>query len=351
MQSQYPNLSRRRWLLAGAAGALGLALPLRAREFVPAGALEASQAAAQAAELAASGAAQVADNFAVKDLDWHDAARQRQVPARLYLPTQATAVPMVLFSHGIGGTRLGYSYLGRYLASQGVASLHLQHVGSDRSLWLGNPLTLVSRLHQAAQESEALDRVRDLRFGLDQVLADPALRERIDAHRLVAAGHSYGANTVMLATGARIQRGGRPLALRDDRLQAALLLSAPPFYGEADPAAILAGVSVPSLHVTTTEDEILIPGYNSPPSDRIAVYQAMGSDDKALAVFVGGGHSIFTDRTGPGGPELNAKVKQATRELALDWMQDLWRGGPPRLPAWRERYSGVLAQFEHRLRL
>ena len=74
--------------------------------------------------------------FAVHDIDWLDIGRQRAVPARLYLPVTASAlrpVPLIVFSHGIGGSRNGYSYLGRFWSSQGYASLHLQHVGSDRA--------------------------------------------------------------------------------------------------------------------------------------------------------------------------------------------------------------------------
>jgi len=74
------------------------------------------------------------------DFDWVDEARRRPVPVRLYLPNQdpSKQAPLVVFSHGLGGSRNGYSYFGSYLAQHGVASLHLQHVGSDRSLWFGN---------------------------------------------------------------------------------------------------------------------------------------------------------------------------------------------------------------------
>jgi predicted dienelactone hydrolase len=71
----------------------------------------------------------------VIEFDWVDAARSRAVPVRLYWPHAATPgakVPLVLFSHGIGGSRRGYSYLGQHWATHGYASLHVQHVGSDR---------------------------------------------------------------------------------------------------------------------------------------------------------------------------------------------------------------------------
>jgi predicted dienelactone hydrolase len=285
--------------------------------------------------------------FSTMDFDWRDDARGRSVPVRLYLPDGAQAgkpVPLVVFSHGIGGSRMGYSYLGRYWASQGYASLHLQHVGSDRNLWVGNPFGLVGRLHDAAQDKEAIARVLDLHFALDQLLAGP-LAARVDANRIVAAGHSYGANTTLLAAGAQVERAGQKLDFRDPRIKAAIILSAPPFYGESDPAKILAGITVPTLHVTATEDVIRIPGYYSGANDRVAVFDATGSPRKALAVFSGGSHSMFTDRSGTGGMALNPKVKEATRALSLAFLKDVFDGEDAALRQWPTQFAGIVERY------
>ena len=64
--------------------------------------------------------------------DWQDSARDRSVPVKIYYPEKGTGpFPVVLFSHGLGGSRNGYSYLGEHWASHGYVSVHLQHVGSD----------------------------------------------------------------------------------------------------------------------------------------------------------------------------------------------------------------------------
>ena len=286
-----------------------------------------------------------ASAFETHDLDWVDEKRARSVPVRLYWPESDRPVALVVFSHGIGGSRRGYSYLGEYFASHGVASLHLQHVGSDRSLWGGNPFSLVARLQGAAQEREALERVRDLSYALDQLLAHPEFGARIDRKRIAAAGHSYGANTVMLAAGAGVERNGRRVDLRDPRIKAALLLSAPPFYGEDDPKKILRSLTLPTLHVTATEDTIRIPGYYSPVSDRLAVFEAVGSPMKALAVFEGGSHGIFTNRGGTGGAELNPQVKAATRELALAFLRQVFDGAGEALERWPQTYAPILARW------
>lgn len=294
----------------------------------------------------------------VVDWDWIDMVRQRAVPVRLYWPARTVdvprkPVPLVVFSHGIGGSRLGYSYIGRHLSSRGWASLHVQHVGSDRELWFGNPFALVDRLRNAAQDAEAIHRVQDLRFALDRLL-DPSLRhellgrpaDAIDTQRIVAAGHSYGANTTLLAVGARVTRAGKVHDFRDERFSAAVLLSTPPFYGERDIGKILAPVRLPTLHVTSNEDVILIPGYRSGPEDRLALYDAMPDPRKGLVVFGHGSHSIFTDRTVAGGYELNQQVKEATKSLAEAFLRQQFEQDAAALPGWRERWQGIVARSD-----
>jgi predicted dienelactone hydrolase len=289
--------------------------------------------------------------FTTQTFEWNDTLRQRAVPAKLYLPVgplKAGAVPMVVFSHGIGGSKDGYSYLGRYFAAHGYASLHVQHVGSDRQLWRGNPLSVVSRLSEAAQETEALNRVKDIKFALDHILAEP-VGSAINAQRLVAAGHSYGANTTLLLAGARVDVNGTKVFAKDPRFTAAILISAPPFYGLGDPQKILSGIDVPTLHITATADDIQIPGYHSGVADRLALYQATGVTThaaKVLAVFKDGSHSIFTDRMGTGGVALNPKVKVATRQLALAFLNWLQAKDAGSLELWSGQNAGILARFE-----
>ena len=287
-----------------------------------------------------------AAEFQVHDLDWFDDERERPVPIRLYQPrisSFATPAPLIIFSHGIGGSRLGYSYLGSYWASHGLASLHVQHVGSDRSIWFGNPFNLVSRLQEAAQEKEALARVFDLRFALTQILRDP-LGQAINPNQIIAAGHSYGANTTLLASGARVNRDNIPVELSDFRIKAAIVISAPRFYGQKSVDSILQPVRLPTLHITATEDNILIPGYFSGYPDRLAIFEAIGSERKALAVFEGGSHSMFTDRTRSGGAVLNHQVKEATQELSLDFIAQVLNNQESGIPSWAMRHEAILSK-------
>jgi dienelactone hydrolase len=287
------------------------------------------------------------------DLNWTDTSRAREVPARLYWPENASdhashstnsgKVPLVVFSHGLGGSRFGYSYLGRHWASLGIASLHVQHEGSDRSVWYGNVFKLLSNLQNAASEQNAIARAKDVSFAITQLLAEKDFAANIDADSIAVAGHSYGANTAMLIGGATVMRDGKPLALRDDRVKALILISAPPFTGEGDMMQILKPIMVPTLHVTGTEDVIRVPGYRSDFQDRLAVYDAQLFPKKMIAVFKGATHSIFTDRVDRAGLELNEKVKRATKELSGLFLRAVLRNDAPALlDEWAKVESSLL---------
>ncbi len=287
------------------------------------------------------------EDVRLADLDWVDGRRDRRVPARLYWPSPGSPtarIPLIVFSHGLGQSRTGYSYLGRHWAANGYASLHVQHVGSDGSVWAGNPFEILDRVNVAADEREAIARAADMSFALDRILdIDSFFAAFIDRTRIAAAGHSYGANTTLIVGGARVVRNGRTLDRKDARFKAGIVISAPPFYGERDLPAVLASVTMPTFHMTATEDVIALPGRRSPVQDRLDVYEAIGTTRKALAVFQGGSHSIFTDRALTGGATLNPQVKRATADGALAFLDLAFRGDPTPLASWSETWRPILA--------
>jgi pimeloyl-ACP methyl ester carboxylesterase len=276
---------------------------------------------------------QSSSSFEVQDFDWTDGARNRVVPVRLYLPTSpGERKPLVVFSHGLGGSRMGYSYLAKHLAAAGYVCVHPQHAGSDRAIWTSNPLSMFANMSKAAADDNAIARARDISFVIDTLLAGP-FAAQIDPARIAMAGHSYGANTSLLIAGATVLRGdGKVYNLRDPRVNCAVILSAPPFHGAGDMKPILGGIAIPTLHITGTEDVIRVPGYGSDLSARISVFEATSCNNafekrKYLFVFNGATHSVFTDRIDRVGPIVSAKVKQATSDLALLFLDSNLRPG------------------------
>src|SRR5579863_6163408 len=68
--------------------------------------------------------------------EWQDASRDREVPVKIYYPTNgAGPFPVIIFSHGLGGSREGYAYLGEDWVAHGYVSVHVQHHGSDQGIF------------------------------------------------------------------------------------------------------------------------------------------------------------------------------------------------------------------------
>ncbi|RVT46384.1 acetylhydrolase [Rheinheimera sediminis] len=292
----------------------------------------------------------VAQNLALTveeiSFDWLDQSRNRVVPALLFKPShQQKAKALIVFSHGLGGSKERYAYLGQYWASQGYASLHVQHDGSDRKVWRGNRLLLPFRLMDAADETEALARVQDVKFALDQLL-DSDYAADFDQQNIMMAGHSYGANTSMLLSGAQVEQNGQLVSLKDERIKAAILISAPPFYNDQPLDQVLAQVTIPTLHITTTEDEIKVPGYYSSPSDRFELYYAMASSYKVLAVFSSGSHNIFSGwrRDSDTAPQQQV-IKAATQALSSAFIEQVTTGDGRAMSLWAQQHQAVLSDF------
>ena len=78
---------------------------------------------------------------------------------------------MVLFSHGLGGSRNGYKYLRTCWTGKGYATIFLQHPGSDESLLQGvSPSQAVRQLRDAATRKNMELRTDDVTAVSDRSL-------------------------------------------------------------------------------------------------------------------------------------------------------------------------------------
>lgn len=103
---------------------------------------------------------------------------------------------------------------------------------------------------------------------------------------------------------------------------------------------------IPTLHITTTEDEIRIPGYYSSPQDRIDVYQAMASHYKVLAVFNAGSHNIFTGWRGRKDSQPQQQViKAATQALSTAFLKQITTDNSQAISIWAQQHQPILSQF------
>ena len=239
------------------------------------------------------------------DLTVRDEARQRDIPLRIYLPAASHPAPVVLFSHGLGGTRAGSAFLGRHWAGRGYAVVFLQHPGSDDTVWKDEPSAKrLAAMRQAASLANLLLRVQDVPAVIDQLeswnkAAGHALAGRLDLTRIGMSGHSFGAVTTQAVSGQSLPLGG--LRFTDARIRAAVAFS-PSSPRRGDPATAFGSVKIPWLLMTGTKDTALIGDQDA--ASRLQVYPHLPvSLDKYELVLDNAEHSVFTDRALPGDRE------------------------------------------------
>jgi predicted dienelactone hydrolase len=238
------------------------------------------------------------------DMPVHDAARNRDIPVRIYLPTNTAPTPVILFSHGLGGSRAGSVFLGEHWAARGYVAVFLQHPGSDDSVWK-NDLTWKGKraLKQAASLDNFLLRVQDVPAVLNQLEiwnADKTdrLADRLDMKHVGMSGHSFGAVTTEAVSGETMPLGGQKFT--DTRIQAAIAFSpSSPKTGSA--AKAFGSVKIPWMLMTGTKD--VAPIGDTDVASRLAVYPALHGVPKYEVVLYNAEHSAFTDRALPGDHE------------------------------------------------
>jgi predicted dienelactone hydrolase len=225
------------------------------------------------------------------------------VPLRVYLPETKSPAPVLLFSHGLGGSRELDAFLGEHWARRGYVAVFLQHPGSDTSIWKDlAPARRLAALSSAANVENFIKRVTDVHRTLDTLTTwntEPhhALQGRLDLARVGMSGHSFGAVTTQAVSGQRFPLGESPT---DARIKAAMALSpSMPRMGSAETA--FSHVSIPWLLMTGTKDRAPIGGQT--PESRREVYPALPAGQKYELVLDGAEHSAFTDRALPGDTE------------------------------------------------
>jgi predicted dienelactone hydrolase len=164
--------------------------------------------------------------------------------------------PLVVFSHGNFGIRFQSYFLAEALASHGFVVASPDHYGNTLIDGLGNPSVTPERLVQFA-----VDRVLDVRFVIDRMLAksaDPqdAFARRVDPSRIGVSGHSFGGFTTLAIAGGfgEFQDPRFPIFTsipRDPRVKAIVPLSpASGFLTDGE----LASITIPTMILCGTDD-------------------------------------------------------------------------------------------------
>ncbi len=228
-----------------------------------------------------------------------DPARDREIPLLVSLPQGDGPAAVVLFSHGLGGSRDGCRYLREHWSGRGYAAVFLQHPGSDALVWQGVPVgERRAAMQEAASAANMRHRIADVGCVLDTLgrwNTEPAhpLCGRLDLEQVGMSGHSFGAQTTQAVSG----MSGRPARLGPDpRINAAVIFSPGRPVGLRTAEAAFGEVRIPWLLMTGTKD--VSPIGNQTVESRLEVFPALPPGDKYELVFEGGTHAAFTDGRG-----------------------------------------------------
>ncbi len=226
----------------------------------------------------------------------------RPLPLSVHIIKQDTPRPVVLFSHGLGGSRHGSNFLGKHLANRGYVAVFIQHPGSDTEVWIDKkPEDRRAALESAANLQNYMKRALDIPRVIDQLAmwnldVNHPLHNQMDMGRIGMSGHSFGAMTTQAVSGQQFALLGKTLT--DERILASIIYSpSAPRRGDVNKA--FGKVSIPWLLMTGTHDIAGIGAIEM--ADRLAVYPALpGNNHKYELVLDEAEHSVFTDRRLPG---------------------------------------------------
>jgi predicted dienelactone hydrolase len=257
--------------------------------------------------------------------DWTDTDRDRVVPVKFYHPTDLSAdapQPLLIFSHGLGGSREGYSTAATHWAEHGYVVLMLQHPGSDAAVWRGQR-DGIGKLLAAANGEQWLARVKDARFAIDRLYEISTskthpLAGKINVSKIAMAGHSFGSHTTLALAGQTGRMGKQEITFADPRITCAIAMSPSPPPRDDDRA--FEKIKIPILHMTGTHDTSPVQ-MDLKAVDRTVPYRQITATDQYLLVLKDGDHMMFSGR-GPMGRKYGETILKSATAFLDAYLRD-----------------------------
>ncbi len=227
-------------------------------------------------------------------------------------PPQPGCVATLIISPGFGGDETGHSALARGVAESGWRVLVIGHRESGPMQLreaLDSPRPILALAEASAAETAHAAR----RLDLDAVTAEA--RRLCSPTRLVLAGHSMGARTILVEAGATTSAGSQGR----NRFDAYIAIS-PQGAGSVFADDAWASISRPVLVVTGTRDRGLQGSYES----RLGVFRGLPPGRKRLAVIAEADHLQLAGR---GSKRVDALLLSLVREFLTHTNGQGWLAG------------------------
>jgi predicted dienelactone hydrolase len=229
--------------------------------------------------------------------------------------------PLIVFSHGSGGTRYQSLYYTEHLASYGFVVMAMDHPGNTILDMLGGDEAQLEQNIVANFALRPLDMLRTIAYA-DTLTAEGPLAGLIDTESLGVTGHSFGGYTALSVAGGQVDfrrnencapddertfcnlealradlaalRGldsvpeGQFPPTADPRVDAVLLLA--PATGPLFTAESLGQISTPTMFLVGTND------LSTPHEPNvITTAENLNAQPEIIGLFQSGGHYIFLE--------------------------------------------------------
>ena len=269
----------------------------------------------------------------VEDLVLHDANRDKDLHVRIFYPNVAGKFPVIVFSHGAGGSQTCCAGLTRHWATYGYVTIQPTH--GDSAAQRRNQGEENIRFLQAVRDAlkkPALweSRPLDISYVLDALPAVgnrvPGLLGKIDAGRVGVGGHSMGSYTTETIAGALVDLPGQPgRNFADPRVKAALCLSpqGPGQFGLNEHS--FDKISLPYMGMTGSLDSL---GPVASPAWHKTPFERSQPGDKYHLFIEGANHmSFIRPRTLlPGRAEQGGNIFEYTNSASLAFWDAYLKG-------------------------
>ena len=160
-------------------------------------------------------------------------------------PVHGRGLPLVMLSHGGGGTYLVYRTIAAHLAKNGYIVAMPEHAGNN---------VRDNALDGTAENLE--NRPRHLRLAMDTVFSDSQLMHHVRPDEAIVIGHSMGGYTALAVAGGQPWAGmGQKILVTPDTRVKALVLMAPA-TGWFVPNDSLQQLNVPILLLAAEHDRL-----------------------------------------------------------------------------------------------